>query len=336
MASLPVIDFARWDSGKADDRAAIARALVDACKNVGFAYITNTGIPQEEVARMFDWSAKFFALPEETKLQARHPPEGWKHRGYSRLGAEQVIQPKTYDSDPSKLAALRRAVPDLKESIEIGLEDPPRPALQNLWVPEDDIPGFRAAAVAFYDFCRDFQTNKLLPAISIGLGVDSDYLVKYHTYEDSQLRLLHYPEAPAAPFARGELGRVRAHTDYGTCTFLFQDDVGGLEVESALGEFVAATPMPGAVVFNVGDLLMRWSNDTLKSTKHRVCPPPAIESGNRHDAFIPRRYSIPYFIVPDFDKEIDCIPSCFGPDKPKKYEPVNAGDYMAMRLNGSY
>ena len=117
-----------------------------------------------------------------------------------------------YDSDPSKLAALRRAVPDLKESIEIGLEDPPRPALQNLWVPEDDIPGFHDAAVAFYDLCRDFQTNKLLPAISIGLGVDSDYLVKYHTYEDSQLRLLHYPEAPAAPFARGELGRVRAHT----------------------------------------------------------------------------------------------------------------------------
>ena len=79
-------------------------------------------------------------------------------------------------------------------------------------MPEDDIPGFHDAAVAFYDLCRDFQTNKLLPAISIGLGVDSDYLVKYHTYEDSQLRLLHYPEAPAAPFARGELERVRAHT----------------------------------------------------------------------------------------------------------------------------
>ena len=44
-----------------------------------------------------------------------------------------------------------------------------------------------------------------------------------------------------------------------------QDDVGGLEVESASGEFVAATPMPGAVVFNVGDLLMRWSNGTYRS-----------------------------------------------------------------------
>ena len=45
---------------------------------------------------------------------------------------------------------------------------------------------------------------------------------------------------------------------------MFQDDVGGLEVESASGEFVAATPMPGAVVFNVGDLLMRWSNGAYR------------------------------------------------------------------------
>lgn len=31
-------------------------------------------------------SAKLFALPIETKMKAPHPPEGWKHRGYSGVG----------------------------------------------------------------------------------------------------------------------------------------------------------------------------------------------------------------------------------------------------------
>ena len=32
------------------------------------------------------------------------------------------------------------------------------------------------------------------------------------------------------------------------------------------GEFVAATPMEGTVVVNIGDLMQRWTSDKLKST----------------------------------------------------------------------
>ena len=43
---------------------------------------------------------------------------------------------------------------------------------------------------------------------------------------------------------------------------LFQDDCGGLQVEdpNAPGQFVNADPVEGALVMNVGDVLMRWSN----------------------------------------------------------------------------
>lgn len=43
---------------------------------------------------------------------------------------------------------------------------------------------------------------------------------------------------------------------------LLQDDTGGLEVENAQqpGAFIPATPVPGTLVLNVGDLLQRWSN----------------------------------------------------------------------------
>lgn len=55
--------------------------------------------------------------------------------------------------------------------------------------------------------------------------------------------------------------------DFGTCTLLLQDSVGGLEVESPSkpGVFIAAPPVEGAVVFNIGDFLMRWSNGVFAS-----------------------------------------------------------------------
>lgn len=153
---------------------------------------------------------------------------------------------------------------------------------------------------------------------------------------------------------------------------LFQDDCGGLEVESPRepGKFIPAPPIPGSVVFNIGDFLMRWSNgvcamtlsnhctntacapDTLKSTLHRVrAPPPKLE----HGGVTRERYSIPYvrrpprtpvgreltfcsmqFMTADHEKVIDALPGCFGPDRPKKYEPINAGEYINMRLNATY
>lgn len=84
-------------------------------------------------------------------------------------------------------------------------------------------------------------------------------------------------------------GQVRAgeHSDYGSITLLFQDQRGGLQVKSPNGQFVDATPIEDTCVVNAGDLLARWSNDTIKSTIHRVVEPPQGE-GDTH----PPRYSI--------------------------------------------
>jgi isopenicillin N synthase-like dioxygenase len=50
----------------------------------------------------------------------------------------------------------------------------------------------------------------------------------------------------------------------------------------------------------------------------------------------PPRYSIPYFCSANRDTVIDSLPGCWGPDKPKKYEPITAGEYIAMRMNVTY
>lgn len=121
---------------------------------------------------------------------------------------------------------------------------------------------------------------------------------------------------------------------------------GGLQVLSPHGNYVDATPIEDTIVVNAGDLLARWSNDTIKSTKHRVVEPPSTADVH------PARYSIAYFCNPNFDRFIDAIPSTYGSSKPKKYEGINrlvprametctiltacSGDYLEQRLSATY
>ncbi|KAH7920282.1 flavonol synthase/flavanone 3-hydroxylase [Leucogyrophana mollusca] len=329
--SLPVIDFANFGDGTSAEAREIADKFFVACRDVGFAYIKNTGISQDTVDDMFELSAKFFNLPIEVKQKALHPPEGWKHRGYSGVGVEKVSE---MGFDTNKLALVSEGL-DFKESFDYGNENLAR--LQNIWPPEDALPGFRERAVAFSNVCREFQTSKILPALALGIpGVPKGFFDQYHEQADNQVRLLHYPAAPAEVFLSGERCRINAHTDFDTCTVLFQDDCGGLEVESPdePGKFIPVPPIPGTVVFNIGDFLMRWSNDILKSTLHRVRAPPQKEGDT--GGMTKERFSIPYFMGSDQDKVVDCLPGCFGPDRPKRYEPVNTGQYMNMRLNAAY
>ncbi|KAI6039033.1 flavonol synthase/flavanone 3-hydroxylase [Pisolithus marmoratus] len=326
---LPVVDFAGFGDGSSSDAHEIGKRLLQACQDVGFAYLINTGISQAQVDDMLAWSRKFFSLPPDIKQLAPHPVEGWKQRGYSGIGVEQLSQ---MVFDANELAAIRKNTPDFKESFDLGRTDSPH--LENIWLPEEHLPGFREAALSFYYTCRSFQIEKLFRALSLGLGLPADYLAQYHRDGDNQLRLLHYPAAPAEVFARGEKGRAKAHTDFGTATILFQDNQSGLEVESpsGSGQFIPVPPIPGATVFNVADLLMRWSNDTLKSTLHRVCAL-VPEDGT---GMIKERYSIPFFMGPDVNALVECLPGCSSEDRPKKYEPITAAAYIDMRLNATY
>jgi isopenicillin N synthase-like dioxygenase len=137
------------------------------------------------------------------------------------------------------------------------------------------------------------------------------------------LRLLHYPPQP--PTAdEGQIG-ASEHTDYGNITLLMTDGVGGLEVRRRDGVWIAAPSIPGAFVCNIGDCLMRWSNDVYVSTPHRVA-----NRGGRE------RYSIAYFLDPNPDAEIAALPTCVSPEHPARYPAIAAADYLRQRLDATY
>jgi len=192
---------------------------------------------------------------------------------------------------------------------------------------------FKETMLKFHDLAKELHVN-VMRAIAVGMGLDEAYFDKYTDVGDNTLRLLHYPEVEKSVFKSNKL-QVRAgeHTDYGSITLLFQDMRGGLQVKSPKGTFVDATPVEGSVVVNAGDLLARWSNDTIKSTLHRVVEPPAPEEGDVH----PARYSIAYFCNPNFSSQIEAIEGTYGGDKgPKKYEGINSGEYLVQRLAATY
>jgi isopenicillin N synthase-like dioxygenase len=166
---------------------------------------------------------------------------------------------------------------DRKESFNIGFdlpEDDPRVIAGepfrgvNQW---PDLPGVRDTMLAYYDAALDLGV-RLARAIALDLGLPEDHFDCAFHDPLAALRVLHYPPATGAD---GEIG-AGAHSDYGVVTLLMTDGEPGLQVKPRGGDWMDVPHVPGAYVVNIGDCLMRWTNDIYVSTPHRVLPPKRV------------------------------------------------------------
>jgi isopenicillin N synthase-like dioxygenase len=306
MDGLPIIDL-----GSSCDRDGASRTRIGAaCRDVGFFYVINHGVDQGLIARAFAQSHAFFALPVADKRKlAIETIRG--NRGYSGLLHEAL--------DPAR-------GPDMKEAFNVGLDLAPYdPELLagapfrslNAW---PGVPGFRETLLSYYDACAGLGA-RLHRAFACDLGLSQAFFDDKFDRPMATLRLLHYPAPPRGSDPQTGAG---AHTDYGNLTLLATDDVGGLEVRTRAGQWIEAPVIPGAFVVNIGDCLMRWTNDVYVSTPHRVINRSARE-----------RYSIAFFYDPNPDALVETIPSCVREGDVAHYPPILAADYLAMRLDAS-
>ena len=312
MNAIPVIDIAPLVSGTPAQAQAVANALGRACRDVGFFYVTGHGIAPASIARVFEMSATFFAGPASIREAVSFSGPGG-NRGYIRLGGETL--------DPGKPA-------DVKEAFNIGLElAPDDPELlarapfraANLW---PDMPGFRDTMLDYFN--RVWRLGRdLHRGFAIDLGLESDFFETKLDRPNATLRLLHYPPV-TAPLPDGQLG-AGVHTDYGNVTLLATDAVGGLMVRDRSGRWLDAPVISGAFVCNIGDCLMRWSNDVYVSTPHKVVSPPGAD-----------RYSVAFFLDPNPDALVACLPTCTSTDRPAKYAPVSGAEFLRSRLEPTY
>ena len=179
------------------------------------------------------------------------------------------------------------------------------------------MPEFRAATVAYYA-AMEAMTTRLVPVVAMALGLPPAYFAEAFAEPNCTIRLIHYPPQPNPE--DNEFG-FAPHTDNNFITFLAQSALPGLEVRTAEGEWIRPPAVPGTFVVNTGAMLARYSNDRFRATPHRVI--------NRNDA---SRYAIPFFLGPNHDSIVDCVPTCVGPDKPPRYEPTTYGAFTQRLL----
>lgn len=306
---IPVIDFSGVREGRDADLKRVAKEIWDACTDYGFFYVKNHGIPQDKIDGVVKAAADFFALPEGEKRQSN----AVNHRGYIGMG-------------DAKMKGATRS--DFKESYVVGLELPENDATilageklrgPNRW-PKN--PDFQKKVYEYFQAVGDCGRD-LLRAVAVSLGQKADFFADKYNKPLQRTNIIHYPPHPDGA-AEDQFGGA-AHTDYGCITLLWQDSNGGLEVQDrTTGDWIAAPPIPGTIVINVGDLLERWSNKRFMSMPHRV-----VNRSGRE------RYSIATFFDPDFSAMTD--PRQFGvTDKDALYEPITAGDHILQRVQGSF
>ena len=310
-AAIPIIDVSPLAQGTQAGLDKVAAEIGTACRDIGFFYVANHSVPLDLMKSAFETSAAFFGQDEAVKKRALYDAKS--NRGYIPMKGESL--------DPNMPA-------DLKEAFNIGLElsvdDPELLAGQmfrasNIW---PEMQGFRDTMLAYFDACHKLGTQ-LHRAFAADLGLAEDFFDDKLDRPMANLRLLHYPPAPDQLEA-GQLG-AGEHTDYGCVTLLATDGVAGLEVRNRAGEWLAAPHVDGTFVCNIGDCLMRWTNDIYVSTPHRVVSPPGLE-----------RYSIAFFLDPNPEADIACLRGCASDERPARYAPIRGDDFLMSRLSPTY
>ena len=319
FTQIPVVDFGEFLHGSSSQQREVAAQIGDACRNVGFMYLVNHGVPQSLIDDMFAISQQFFDLPLEEKRKVAYLPG--HYRGYFGVRAEDLDQ---YGTGNQKKKG------DLKEGFDAGLEagrlpfgcqGSPTYHAPNRW-PTKALPELQVIMNRYLDTLRSLA-ERLSEAFALSLGLPQHYFQRFISAPCINMRVNHYPPRPNDEEGVG----CGAHSDYGLFTILAQDLVGGLQVRNSVGDWVDATPLEGSFVINIGDMMQRWTNNIYSSTIHRVVDCTGGQS---------ERFSIPFFYNANCDTVVECLPTCTSEDRPPLFGPDTAENILQNRYNQAF
>ena len=305
FTEVPVVDVTGLLGDDLQEQQRVAQQLGRAAREVGFLYVTGSGVPPALFDGLLRATQAFFALPEDEKMRC-YIGLSRNHRGYVPVGEE------VFAGGPL----------DLKEAFDLGrdlpADDPDylagRMLGPNQW---PDLPGFAAACTAYYEAVMTLG-RALLRGFALAIGELPDAFDGYVTKPPTQLRLIHYPHDPGAQDAMG----IGAHTDY-ECFTILKPTAPGLEVLNAAGTWIDVPPLQDAFVINVGDLLEMWTNGQFVATTHRV------------RRVTEERWSFPLFFNVDHETLVAPLPQFVEPGQPTR-PPLVAGDHLFAQTAQSF
>ena len=302
LLAPPIIDVSAWqgNGSPALGNPEIAAQINSACTEVGLFVVSGHSI-DGQLSAAFAAARAFFALAPGTKDRV------------PRINRYGYVPDRVEARDPAD-AAYKGRSSLAAEYLDMGLADEvDLDAVEALgcdgFVPA--VRAYQAAALA--------TAHSVLEALATTLAVPGFFATRM-SQPQCRLRLLHYP--PAERLGDGSAPVYSApHTDYGAITLLAVDGVPGLEVLHD-GEWAPVSASAGSVIVQLGDMLARWTNDRYRSTPHRVV------GASRTD-----RFSIPFFVNPDPHTVVSTISSCVTAERPERYEPVTAGEFLVARID---
>ena len=303
-ATVPVLDLSALQTG--GSLQGLAAELRAACTDTGFFYVANHGIPSDVMDAISEAGRRYFALPLTERRQ--HLMDERFRRGYVPTGTSKI---EGYAADDKE---------SFDWGLDVPLDDPFVVAGKPLHGPNKwpaDLPWLRQAGEAYAKETTALG-RRILRVIALSLEMPENFFEGMFTKPCVTHRMLHYP--PQHNPAGDQFGSP-PHTDFGLLTLLLQDPIGGLEIQTRGGDWIAAPYIPNTFVINLADLMKVWTNDIYVSNYHRV-----VNRSGRE------RYSFPTFLNTDYDIVVDTIPTCITADRPRKYKPVKAGDYLLSRF----
>ena len=291
--AFPVIDFAPFASPARTPADAAARAAcvarIDAvARHSGAFYLANHGVDEGLIARLLELDRRFYALPapERTKILA---PSGMSG-GY---------QPRDHFNEAFFASVIREHTPGVDYSA-FGA---------NQW--PASLPSLEPTAMEFTEQMNALG-ERLLGAIALGLGVDEHHFAPLFGAGALQTLQLRYyaPERAGANL-------LGPHYDLPPLSFIVQDERGGLE-GLCDGKWAPVPPLPGTIVCQIGEAMLRWTNDRFVANLHQVIHQPGHA-----------RYSLVYCLAPRLDASMACLPACCDDEHPPRYEPMSFAEFVA-------
>ncbi len=309
---IPTLDIASYLSGRPGGREAAAARLREISTSVGFFYLAGHGIPQHVIDGVFEQSRRFHALPSEIKTKIPYFETGSFRSGYQPCFRDEYQRTNINiiaDAKPNLVAKF--SINREGGSGGLSMSEQERRARVNVW--PENLPGFKETLLDYHGRIEQLG-RRFLPLWAASLDLPLDYFDKLFATPHLTMSLLYYP--PQKEIGNRQYG-IAPHTDNAMMTFLAQKDVPGLAVRMPSGHWRAVDVVPGTLLVNTGNLIVRWTNDEYLSTKHRVINTNEVD-----------RYSIPVFFGPSGDALIEVLPTCRGPDRPAHYEPMT---YLQLR-----
>lgn len=308
---IPCLDLGSYINGNEAQRKQFSDDLGKAFNDSGFVTITNHGVSQELIDKLYKNIKAVFDLPLATKLKYEKV-ELAGQRGYTSAGKETAKGAKTAD---------------LKEFWQIGQVVSDGDAIKGEYPDNEyleEIPEFNTVTREIYKTLEE-NGKHLLRAIATYLQLPIDYFDKHVHNGNSILRGIHYFPIENPDAIPADAVRAGAHEDINLITLLIGASADGLEVLTRNNEWLAIKAHHTDIVVNVGDMLQRLTNNKLKSTTHRVVNPP-------RELMKTSRYSVPFFLHPRSDMDLTCLPSTIDAEHPKAYTDMTAGEYLDERL----